>query len=124
MLKPRLCTPSARRVTAMIARGLAVAMSVLTFASHGAQTSATFNVVVNTPAVTARGDARSCTVLAAFGVTVTVVCSPGAVRFVAVPPGGDQAWGSGLIFGDSRTALSWRRITLEHGDYFEMMVHW
>jgi hypothetical protein len=78
--------------------------------------------------------------MGAFGTTVSISCSPGAAMFVATVPEGivghstptvlkpetldsDGVSKSGSSISDS-IATSWRRITLEFGDYLELMVRW
>jgi hypothetical protein len=113
-----------RRATAAARGGLALLLGAWMLSSQAGQTSSTFNVVVNPPGASDSSSER-CTMVGTFGRSVTITCTPGAVRFIVPPPETvlNQDVDENITAIGSTT--SWRRVRLVNGDYLlEMTVRW
>jgi len=140
-----------RAVAAKTLALLAALFGVWALPSQAGQSSAPFSVTINlngggpgpggTPNTAL---CRSSSGIGAFGATLTVVCSNGAIvsfpgntsnlpwtttqdssyRYMLNVYSAGQPLGVVDIYTGVGTVTSWRMIKLDHQDYLEMMVHW
>jgi hypothetical protein len=122
MNKPGLRKAIAHRAASVYA--LAMLLGTAAFSSHAAQDGAPFVVRVNLDTGVDVPETGLCTVVGAFGASVTVSCSAGAIRFVTQPPAVDKLRDTEKSSIGAGTVTSWRMIRLENGDYLEMTVRW
>ena len=105
--------------------GLVLVAVLAAVPGAAARAESPFNVVVNPPAAGAAPQAGQCTVVGAFGASVTVTCTPGAIRFITAPPPAATAAAQEDDVAQAGAVTTWRRITLDSGEeLFEMTVRW
>ena len=111
-------------VTAVKTCALAFVLGVWALSSQAAETNKSFNVTVNLQTGKEVPDTGFCTMVGAFGTSVTVMCAPGGFRFITKPPAVDTLKDKEASYTGAGSVTSWRMIRLENGDYLEMTVQW
>jgi hypothetical protein len=114
---------AASKVVAVIGHGLVVALCGWVLTSHAAETTAPFRVTVRLDTGVAPPSPDLCTIVGAFGASVTVSCPADRVRFVTYPPLANQI-PSNESNVEAGIVTSWRKIRVGDKDYLEMTVRW
>jgi hypothetical protein len=113
-----------RHVMVVKTCAFAAVLGIWVSTAHAAETSKSFNITVNLQTGIEVPDAGMCTMIGAFGTSVTVSCAPGSFRFITHPPAADALQDKEPSYTGAGTVTSWRMIRLENGDYLEMTVQW
>jgi hypothetical protein len=123
MNAPAFRRRSACQAKTILGYGLALVLGMWALTSDAGKTGAPFTVTVHLDTGLAPPSPDLCTMIGAFGASITVSCPADRVRFITYPPLADQV-PSGETNVEAGIVTSWRKIRVGDKDYLEMTVRW